>query len=108
MNDKGFHGYEKYSRTCQEMGKCIWREKYTQMETREVVLYEVSLKCYIWRLYVHPAKFDNFTDEKMSACKTVSVAQSKNSVCIWSNLSFKLIKIIQDSSIDASLYYTHR
>ena len=32
----------------------------------------------IWRLYFHPAKFDNFKDEKMSDYKTVSVAQSKN------------------------------
>ena len=31
----------------------------------------------IWRLYFHPAKFDNFKDEKMSDYKTVSVAQSK-------------------------------
>ena len=23
MNDKGFHGNEMYSKTCQEMGKCI-------------------------------------------------------------------------------------
>ena len=32
----------------------------------------------IWRLYFHPAKFDNFKDEKMSDYKTFSVAQSKN------------------------------
>ena len=32
----------------------------------------------IWRLYFHPAKFDNFKDEKMSDYKTVSVAQNKN------------------------------
>ena len=32
----------------------------------------------IWRLYFHPAKFDNFKDEKKSDKKTVSVAQSKN------------------------------
>ena len=31
-----------------------------------------------WRLYFHPAKFDNFKDENMSDYKTVSVAQSKN------------------------------
>ena len=32
---------------------------------------------YLW-LYFHPAKFDDFKDEKMSDYKTVSVAQSKN------------------------------
>ena len=32
----------------------------------------------IWRVYFHPAKFDNFKDEKISGYKTVSVAQSKN------------------------------
>ena len=31
----------------------------------------------IWRLYFHPAKVDNFKDEKMSDYKSVSVAQSK-------------------------------
>ena len=31
----------------------------------------------IWRLYFHPAKFDNFKDEKKSDYKTVSVPQSK-------------------------------
>ena len=31
----------------------------------------------IWRLYFHPAKFDNFKDEKMPEYKTVSVAQRK-------------------------------
>ena len=29
------------------------------------------------RLYFHPAKFDNFKDEKISDYKIVSVAQSK-------------------------------
>ena len=46
-------------------------------QNREVILYEVSLSA-IWRLYFHPAKFDNFKDEKMSDYKTVSVTQSKN------------------------------
>ena len=32
----------------------------------------------IWRIYFHPAKFDNFKDEKMSDYKTVSITQSKN------------------------------
>ena len=32
----------------------------------------------IWRLYFHPAKFDNLKDEKMSDYKTVAVAQNKN------------------------------
>ena len=32
----------------------------------------------IWRLYFHPAKFDNFKDDKMSDYTIVSVAQSKN------------------------------
>ena len=32
----------------------------------------------IWRLYFHPAKFDNFKDGKMSDYKSVSVARSKN------------------------------
>ena len=35
------------------------------------------LESAIWRLFFHPAKFDNFIDEKMSDYKTVSVAQSK-------------------------------
>ena len=26
MNDKGFNGNDMYSKTCKEMGKCIWRE----------------------------------------------------------------------------------
>jgi hypothetical protein len=30
------------------------------------------------KLFFHPAKFDNFKDEKISGYKTVSVAQSKN------------------------------
>ena len=30
------------------------------------------------KLFFHPAKFDNFKDEKISDYKTVSVAQSKN------------------------------
>ena len=36
---------------------------------REVLFIEVSL------LFFHPAKFDNFRDEKISDYKTVSVAQ---------------------------------
>jgi hypothetical protein len=32
----------------------------------------------VWRLYFHPAKFENFKDEKMSDYKNVSFAQSKN------------------------------
>ena len=32
----------------------------------------------IWRLYFHPAKFDNFKNEKMSDYKTISIAQSKS------------------------------
>ena len=43
---------------------------------REVVLYEVLSAT--WRLYFHPAKFDNFKDKKMSKYKTVSVAPSEN------------------------------
>ena len=39
---------------------------------------EVLVSTSIWRIYFHPAKFDNFKDEKMSDYKTVSVAQSKN------------------------------
>ena len=34
-------------------------------------------KSAIRRISFHPAKFDNFKDEKMSDYKTVSVAQSK-------------------------------
>ena len=30
------------------------------------------------KMFFHPAKFDNFKDEKISDYKTVSVAQSKN------------------------------
>ena len=30
------------------------------------------------KIFFHPAKFDNFKDEKISAFKTVSVSQSKN------------------------------
>ena len=50
---------------------------YTQMKT-EKCLFMKHLLTAIWRLYFHPAKFDNFKDEKMSDYKTVSVAQSKN------------------------------
>ena len=32
----------------------------------------------IWRFYFHPAKFDNFKDEKMSDYKTASAALTKN------------------------------
>ena len=31
-----------------------------------------------WRLFFHPAKFDNFKDKKITDYKIVSVAQSKN------------------------------
>ena len=31
----------------------------------------------IWRLYFHPATFDNFKGEKISDYKTVSVAKAK-------------------------------
>jgi hypothetical protein len=34
-------------------------------ENREVVLYEVSLKCYL-ETFFYPEKFDNFKDEKKS------------------------------------------
>ena len=30
------------------------------------------------KIFFHPAKFDNFKDEKISDFKTVSVSQSKN------------------------------
>ena len=30
------------------------------------------------KLFLHPAKFDNFKDEKISEFKTVSVSQRKN------------------------------
>ena len=30
------------------------------------------------KIFFHPAKFDNFKDEKISAFKTVSVSKSKN------------------------------
>ena len=38
-----------------------------------MLVYEVL----IWRLYFHPAKFDNFKDEKMSGYKNVSVTYTK-------------------------------
>ena len=44
---------------------------------REVLFIEVSLSA-IRRIFFHPAKFDNFKDERISDYKTVSVAQSKN------------------------------
>ena len=31
-----------------------------------------------FKIFFHPAKFDNFKDEKISDFKTVSVSQSKN------------------------------
>ena len=37
---------------------------------------EVSLKCYPEDIF-QPAKFDNFKDEKISDCKTVSVPKRK-------------------------------
>ena len=46
---------------------------------KEVLLIELSLSA-IRRIFFHPAKFDNFKDEKISDYKTVSVAQSKNLV----------------------------
>ena len=48
-----------------------------QMKAEKCLLMRYLLTA-IWRLYFHPAKFDNFKDEKMSDNKTVSVAQSKN------------------------------
>ena len=44
---------------------------------REVLFIEVSLKCYPEDIF-HPAKFDNFKDEKISDYRTVSVPQRKN------------------------------
>jgi hypothetical protein len=41
---------------------------------KEVLFIEVL--CYL-RIFFHPAKFDNFKDEKISDYKTVSVAKSK-------------------------------
>ena len=32
----------------------------------------------IWRVYFHPAKFDNFKDDKISDFKTVLASQRKN------------------------------
>ena len=43
---------------------------------REVLFIEVLST--IRRIFFHPAKFDNFKDEKISDFKTVSVSQSKN------------------------------
>jgi hypothetical protein len=40
-------------------------------------LKKTAVKSAIRRIFFHPAKFDNFKDEKISDYKTVSVAQSK-------------------------------
>ena len=48
-----------------------------QIKTEKCLLMKYLLTT-IWRLYFHPAKVDNFKDEKMSDDKIVSVAQSKN------------------------------
>ena len=45
---------------------------------REVLFIKVSLLSAIRWIFFHPAKFDNFKDEKISDYKTLSVAQSKN------------------------------
>ena len=45
-------------------------------KNREVFVYKVSLNCYIWRIYFHQAKFDNYKDEKMAGYKIVSVTQN--------------------------------
>ena len=60
--------------------KLIFQSKFLQwpqMKTEKWLVMRYLLTT-IWRLYFHPAKFDNFKDEKMSDYKTVSVAQSKN------------------------------
>ena len=49
----------------------------TQMKTGKCLFMRYLLTA-IWRLYFHPAKFDNFKVETMSDYKTVSVARSKN------------------------------
>ena len=71
-------------------------------ETREVVLYEVSLQPYLETLFTS-CKICHLQNEKMSDYKTVSVSQSKNSVSFGvtyqlPTLSFKVIKRIPDSS----------
>ena len=48
----------------------------SQMKTEKCLFMRYLLTA-ILRLYFHPAKFDNFKDEKMSDYKSVSVAQSK-------------------------------
>ena len=42
-----------------------------------VAIANCNFLCAIRRIFFHPAKFDNFKDEKISDYKTVSVAQSK-------------------------------
>ena len=49
-----------------------------QMKTEKCLFMRYISLTAIWRVYFHPAKFDNFKDEKMSDYKTVSVAQSKH------------------------------
>ena len=44
---------------------------------REVLFIEASLWA-LRKICFHPAKFDNFKDEKISDFKTVSVSQRKN------------------------------
>ena len=50
----------------------------------EVLFIEISLKSAIWRLYFHPAKFDNFKDEKVSGYKLSYLHKAKT--CWTENL----------------------
>ena len=45
------------------------------------------------KLFFHPAKFDNFKDEKISDFKTVSVSQSKNCLHKCNFLSESLMRL---------------
>ena len=61
--------------------KSIQAAAYNGARTVYVIEYCI-VECYCIhrnsKLFFHPAKFDNFKDEKISECKTVSVSQSKN------------------------------
>ena len=62
---------------CQQLNACMHTLSFSLNVDREVLFIEVSLSA-TWRIFFHPAKLDNFKDEKISDYKTVAVAQGKN------------------------------
>ena len=57
-------------------GKYWWRLSIHNWVPHSGMLLYLHLRDF--KIFFHPAKFDNFKDEKISDFKTVSVSQSKN------------------------------